>query len=76
MTGSISHPIQGCLTIQRNTNMLKILKKVRFCRFYRFLCKNAVPRLSPERTFVLRDDFTIDCELSTYKVQNTFCVGK
>ena len=28
-------------------------KKVRFCRFYRFLCKNAVPCLSPERTFVL-----------------------
>ena len=54
MTGSISLPIQGCLTIQRNTNMLKILKKVGFWRFYRFLCKNAVPRLSPERTFVLR----------------------
>ena len=54
MTGAILLSIQGCLTIQRNTNMLKILKKVRFCRFYRFLCKNAVPRLSPERTFVLR----------------------
>ena len=23
-------------------------KKVRFCRFYWFLCKNAVPCLSPE----------------------------
>ena len=54
MTGSISLPIKGCFSIQRNTNMLKILKKVRFCRFYRFLCKNAVPRLSPERIFALR----------------------
>ena len=54
MTGSISLPIQGCLTIQRNTNMLKILKKVDFCRFYQFLCKNAVPRLSPELTFILQ----------------------
>ena len=56
MTGAILHSIKGCFTIQRNTNMLKILKKVRFCRFYRFLCKNAVPRLSPERTFVLRQN--------------------
>ena len=34
--------------MQRNANMLKILKKVRFCRFYWFLCRNAVPSLSPE----------------------------
>ena len=60
MTGVILPSIKSCFTIQRNTNMLKILKKVRFCRFYRFLCKNAVPRLSPERTFVLRQN--------TYKV--------
>ena len=60
MTVAILPPIEGHLTIQRNTNMLKILKKVRFCSFYRFLCKNAVPRLSPERTFVLRRN--------TYKV--------
>ena len=53
MTSAVSLQIKGCLTIQRNTNMLKILKKVRFCRFYRFLCKNAVPCLSPERAFVL-----------------------
>ena len=53
MTGAILPSIKGCFTIQRNTNMLKILKKVRFCRFYRFLCKNAVPRLSPEQFFVL-----------------------
>ena len=56
MTGVILPSIKSCFTIQRNTNMLKILKKVRFCRFYRFLCKNAVPRLSPERTFVLRQN--------------------
>ena len=31
--------------------MLKILKKVRFCRFYWFLCKNAVPSLSPRKHF-------------------------
>ena len=49
MTRAISPSIKDYLTMQRNTNMLKILKKVRFCRFYRFLCKNAVPRLSPEQ---------------------------
>ena len=53
MTGAILPPIKGCFTIQRNTNMLKILKKVHFCRFYQFLCKNAVPSLSPEYIFVL-----------------------
>ena len=37
--------------MQRNANMLKILKKVRFCRFYWFLCKNAVPSLSPRSNF-------------------------
>ena len=56
MTGAISPLVKGYFAIQPNTNMLKILKKVRFCRFYRFLCKNAVPRLSPERTFVLRQN--------------------
>lgn len=54
MTGAIIPSIKGYLTIQRNTNMLKNLKKVSFCRFYRFICKNAVPRLSPERTFFLQ----------------------
>ena len=43
MTGAILPQIKGRLTIQRNTNMLKILKKVSFCRFYWFLCKKAVP---------------------------------
>ena len=37
--------------MQRNANMLKILKKVRFCRFYWFLCRNAVPSLSPRTNF-------------------------
>ena len=47
MTGTILPLIKAYLTMQRNANMLKNLKKVRFCRFYRFLCKNAVPCLSP-----------------------------
>ena len=64
MTRAISPSIKDYLTMQRNTNMLKILKKVRFCRFYRFLCKNDVPRLSPERTFILRRN--------TYK---TLCIN-
>ena len=37
--------------MQRNANMLKNLKKVRFCRFYWFLCRNAVPSLSPRTNF-------------------------
>ena len=61
MTGAILPPIKGCFTMQRNTNMLKILKKVHFCRFYQFLCKNAVPILSPEYIFVLRKEFVICC---------------
>ena len=37
-------------------------KKVHFCRFYGFLCKNAVPYLSPEQIFVLRhNSFEILC---------------
>ena len=97
MTGSISLPIQGCLTMQRNANIeqtseinkdffvisqrvkqifagyckyAKILKKVRFYRFYGFLCKNAVPCLSPERTFVLRRNFVIHYVSNVYKVSN------
>ena len=49
--------------MQRNANMLKNLKKVRFCRFYWFLCKNAVPSLSPQRNF---------CPL--LKLYNTLCI--
>ena len=37
--------------MQRNANMLKILKKVRFCRFYWFLCKNAAPFFPPNELF-------------------------
>ena len=59
MTDTILPQIKGYLTMQRNANMLKNLKKVRFCRIYVFLCKNAVPGLSPERTFVLRQNFVI-----------------
>lgn len=67
MIGSILPSIKGCLTVQRNANMLKILKKVRFCRFYWFLFKNAVPCLSPEWTFVLREDLATNCVLNTYR---------
>ena len=52
--------------MQRNANMLKIIKKVGFYRFYGFLCKNTVPSLSPEKTFVPRGDFTLDCILNSY----------
>ena len=34
IAGVISAPIKGNFTMQRNANMLKILKKLRFCRFY------------------------------------------
>ena len=43
--------------MQRNANMLKILKIVRFCRFYWFLCKNAVPSLSPRISFCPSGEF-------------------
>ena len=52
--------------MQRNANMLKILKKVGFCRFYGFLCKNTVPCLPPEKSFVPRGDFASDCILDSY----------
>ena len=76
MIGAILPPIKGCLTMQRNANMLKILKKVSFCRFYWFLFKNAVPCLSPEWTFVLRESFITNCILDSYKGCFIFCVGK
>ena len=63
MTSADSLQIKGCLTIQRNTNMLKILKKVRFCRFYWFLCKNAVTYLSPRKHFC-----------PSAKLYNTLCI--
>ena len=46
--------------MQRNANMLKILKKVRFCRFYWYLCKNAVPGMSPQKTFAPQENFALD----------------
>lgn len=76
MIGAILPPIKGYLTMQRNANMLKNLKKVSFCRFYWFLFKNAVPCLSPKWTFVLRNKFTVDCVLDSYKGGFIFCVGK
>ena len=62
--------------MQRNANMLKILKKVRFCRFYGFLCKNAVPFLSPEKPFVPRGDFSSDCILDSYNDCFILFMGK
>ena len=44
--------------MQRNANMLKFLKKVCFCRFYGFLCKNAVPYLFPRKHFCPSGDFS------------------
>ncbi len=45
---------------------IKNPKKVRFCRFYGFLYKNAVPCLSPEYTFVFRENFVTHYIPSTY----------
>ena len=70
IAGVILVLIKDHFTMQRNANMLKILKKVSFGRFYGFLCKNAVPCLSPERTFVLRQNFAIYYVSSVYKVLN------
>ena len=66
--------------MQRNANMLKILKKVRFCRFYVFLCKNAVPSLSPRTNFCpsvkLYNILSIRC-LQSYKwALKKLCIGK
>ena len=47
MTVGITPPIIGSLTIQRNTNMLKILKKVSFCRFIGFFVKMQSPDCPP-----------------------------
>ena len=57
IAGAISAPIKGYFTMQRNANMQKKQKKVRFCRLYWFLCKNTVSYLSPELTFVLQENF-------------------
>ncbi len=46
--------------------MLKFLKSA-FCRFYWFRCKNTVPSLSPEMTFVPRVELALDCILDSYK---------
>ena len=69
--------------MQRNANVLKILKKVRFCRFYWFHCKNAVPSLSPEKKFVPQGDFALNCILDSYKdslfylwCKKIFCIEK
>ena len=40
-----------CLNYATKHKYAKISKIVSFCRFYRFLCKNAVPWLSPRTNF-------------------------
>ena len=67
MTGTILPKNKGYLIMQRNANMLKNLKKVRFCRFYGFLCKDAVPCLSSEKAFVPRGNLALYCILDSYK---------
>ena len=49
--------------MQRNANMLKILKKVRFCRFYWFLCKKSSPLSVPRTNFCPSE-----------KLCNTLCI--
>ena len=48
MTGAISPPIEGRLTIQRNTNMLKILKKCVFVDFIGFFAEMQSPDCPPD----------------------------
>ena len=58
--------------MQRNANMLKILKKMRFCRFYWFLCKNAVPSLPPRTNFCPSIEF---CNtLNTNRLNSAFYI--
>ena len=45
--------------MQRNANMLKILKKVLSADFIGFFAKIQSPVCPPERTFVLRQNFVI-----------------
>ena len=47
MRGTITPPIKGSLTMQRNANMLKILKKVSFADFMGFFAKIQSPACPP-----------------------------
>jgi hypothetical protein len=51
MTGAIIPSIKGCLTMQRNANMLKILKKCVFADFIGFFVKMQSPDCPPNRLF-------------------------
>ena len=66
--------------MQRNANMLKNLKKLRFCRFYGFLCKNAVPYLSPRTNFCPSEEIyniqCIKCLQSSKWALKKLCIGK
>ena len=56
--------------MQRNANMLKILKKVRFADFIDFFAKRQSPVCPPERTFALWLNLAIYYVSSAYKVLN------
>ena len=54
--------------MQRNANMLKILKKCVFADFMGFFAKMQSSVCSPERTIALRINFVIYYVSSIYKV--------
>ena len=65
--------------MQRNANMLKILKKVRFCRFYWFLCKMQSPVCPPNELFSFgksRNILFIKCLQSFKWALKKLCIGK
>ena len=49
MTGTILPQIKGHFTMQRNANMLKNLKKVRFADFMGFFAKMQSPVCPPNK---------------------------
>ena len=70
MGGAISAPIKGNFTMQRNANMLKFLKKLRFCRFYGFLCKMQSPVCPPNALLSFGKNLAIYYVSSNYKALN------
>ena len=53
--------------MQRNANMLKILKKCVFADFMGFFAKMQSPVCPPEMTFTPRVYLALDCILDSYK---------
>lgn len=56
--------------MQRNANMLKILKKRIFADFIGFFAKMQSPVCPPERTFALKQNFIMHYISIAYKVIN------